>query len=118
MIKRNRKTIGCVAALSLAAFSAHASTEEHALQACASALTGEISANSGIRTVYRLDGSPVLSKHRLEESAVYHLDAHDPDTNEVIARADCYVTGRAEVRKLIPLPLDSDDAMDRSMTAY
>lgn len=118
MNKRNIKTIGCAVALSLASFSTYANTAEEALNACADALAGEISGDNGIPTSYRLDESMRPSKRRLQDSAIYHLDARDPDTNEVVARADCHIDARAKVRKLVPVPIDSGDATERSVTAY
>ena len=118
MNKPNMKTIGCALALSLAPFSANAVTESQALEACADALAGQISGTTGIETAYRLDQDLPASSRRMDEVEMFHLDARDPESQEVVARADCWVNKRAKVKRLVPVPIDAEDAEKRAASLY
>ena len=118
MNKPNMKTIGCTLALSLVPISANAVTESAALEACAKALAGEISGDTGVETTYRLDQELPTSSRRVGDVEMFHLDARDPDSQEVVARADCWVGRGAKVKRLIPLSLDAEDAKTRAASLY
>ena len=118
MNKPNMKTIGCTLALSLVPISANAVTESAALEACAKALAGKISGDTGVETTYRLDQELPASSRRVGEVGMFHLDAHDPESQEVVARADCYVSRSARVKRLVPVSLDAEDAKTRAASLY
>ena len=118
MNKPNMKTIGCALALSLVPFSANAVTESDALKACAHALAGEISGSTGIDTAYRLDQEAEVNKRRLGGAKLFHLDAHDPESKEIVARADCWVSRSAKVTRLVPVSIDAEDAAQRAVSIY
>lgn len=118
MNKPNMKTMGFALALSLVPFSANAVTETKALEACADALAGEISGDTGVETAYRLDQDLPESSRRLGQVEVFHLDAHDPESQEVVARADCWVSRSAKVKRLVPVSLDAEDAKTRAASLY
>ena len=118
MNKPNMKTIGCTLALSLVPFSANAVTESKALEACANALASDISGNTGIETAYRMDEDFPASSRRLGEVQLFHLDARDPDSQEVVARADCWVNRSAKVKRLLPVPVEAEDAEKRAASLY
>jgi len=114
MNKKSIVLLGSALALSVSPFTASAYTSEHALNACAAALTAEM---SGGELAYKLDESG-QSTARLNGVEMYHLDARDPKSDEVVARADCVVDARARVKRLKTLPLDAKDASERALTAY
>lgn len=118
MNKSNMKTFGYALALSLVPFSANAVTESAALEACAKALAGEISGDTGIETAYRVDQELPVSSRRMGGIELFHLDARDPESQEVVARADCYVGRSAKVKRLVPVPLDAEDAKTRAASLY
>ena len=106
--------LGSVLALSMAPFTASAYTAETAMNACAEAFTAEI---TGEELAWRLDEETKVAG-RLKGSEVLHLDARDPETNEVVARAECVVDSRARVKRVIVLPIDAEDASERALTAH
>jgi hypothetical protein len=114
----NMKTIGSALVLSLAPLSANAVTHNEALEACASALAGEISGKTGIETAYRIDEELPASGRRLGRMEMFHLDARDPESQEVVARADCWVNRSAEVQRLLPVPIEAEDAEKRAASLY
>ena len=114
MNKKSIAVLGSALALSLLPFSASAYTAETALNACAAALTTEM---SGGELAYKIDERSDGGK-RLRGVETFHLDARDPASDEVVARADCVVDGRARVKWLKTLPLDAADASERALTAY
>ena len=118
MNKPNMKTFGTAVALSLAPFPAHAVTHNEALEACASALAGEISGKTGIETAYRIDEELPASGRRLGRMEMFHLDARDPESQEVVARADCWVNRSAKVQRLLPVPIEAEDAEKRAASLY
>ena len=118
MNKANMKTIGCALTLALLPLSANAVSESKALEACASALASEISGDTGVETSYRLDEGMPVNTRRLRDVGLFHLDAHDPESREVVARADCWVTRRARVTRLVPVPIDAGDATQRATALY
>lgn len=114
MNKKSIVVLGSALALSVSPFSASAYTAEKALNACAAALTAEM---SGAELAYSIDENS-YSNTRLKGIETFHLDARDPDSDEVVARADCVVDRRANVKQLKTLPLDAEDAKERALTAY
>lgn len=114
MNKKSIAVVGSALALSVLPFSASAYTADTALNACAAALTAEMSAGE---LAYSIDESSGGTK-RLTGMETFHLDARDPASNEIVARADCVVDGRARVKWLKTLPLDAADASERALTAY
>lgn len=107
-------TLGSALALSLAPFTASAYSTEKALNACAAALTAKISDGE---MAWRIDEDSFGSGN-LTELSMFHLDARNPETDEVVARADCVVDNRARVKRLKTLPLDAEDAQERALSAY
>ena len=57
----------------------------------------------------------VAPSRRLDARAIYHLDARDPRSNEIVAKADCAVDSRARVKSLVRLPDDAPEAAERSL---
>ncbi len=106
--------LACAFALSAAPFTAGAYTAEEAINNCAAALTAEMSVDG---LAYRIDEDSDTGG-RLDRLQVIYMDARDSATDEVVARADCVVDSRARVLRLHTLPIDADDAQERSLTAY
>jgi len=114
MNKKSLVMLGSALALSALPFTVSAYTADKALNACAEAVTAEIS--SGEMAYSISDESD--SGHRVSGITVFHLDLHDPASDEVVARADCVVDARARVKRVKTLPLDAADASERALSAY
>ena len=106
--------LGSALAISMAPFAAGAHTAETAMNACAEAFTAEL---IGEELAWRIDEESDTDG-RLNGSQILHLDARDPRTNEVVARADCVVDSLARIKRLTPVPIDAKDASERALTAY
>jgi hypothetical protein len=55
---------------------------------------------------------------RMGRVELFHLDARDPESQEVVARADCWVNRSAEVQRLLPVPIEAEDAEKRAASLY
>jgi hypothetical protein len=114
MKKKAMIVLGGALSLTLAPFAASAYTAETALNACAEAITSELSEDG---LAWKLDDES-LTRERLKGREVIHLDVRDAETEAVVARADCVVDSRARVKRIKKLPIDAADARERSLTAY
>lgn len=112
----NRKllTIGCALAVSVTPFSVHAASTQAAMDACADAMVSVLAAENGKPLGYRINPESDGSNARMRKRETFHLDARDPASQEVVARADCVVDGRGRVRRLVDVPLSAEDAIVRS----
>ena len=106
MTDRKIVKFGCALALATTPFSVSAYSADSAMNACAAALTARMSDASGTATAYSLDETS-LDGGRLGELSIFYLDARDPKTQEVVARANCVVDSRARVKRITTLPLDA-----------
>jgi hypothetical protein len=108
--------IGIVAALTAAPAYVNASTAsgQDGMNACATALVDELAVNQGASMEYNLDPESYYHRGRLTRREIIHLDARNPENNEVVARFDCIIDSRARVRELISVPLDRPDAKMRA----
>ena len=109
-------SFGCAVAISMASFSAEAASRQEGLDACAGALVVEMGSENDAPLSYKVGPESDLSSKRMARREVFHLDARDPASEEVIARADCVVDGRANVLRLVSVPLSADDAAIRAMS--
>ena len=112
----NRNTLrktGYALALVLAPLTAKAFTAENAIEACVDALDDEM---VGSEFAYRIED--IGGGRRLRDFEIFHLDARSAATDEIVARADCVVDGRANVKRIKVLPLDAADAGERALSAY
>ena len=107
-------TIGCAIAISLAPHAVKAATMETGLNACADALVSELATSNGAPLGYRVSPESSTSQSRLKRREKIHLDVHNPESREVVARADCTVDNHGQVRKLVTVPLDAADAEERA----
>lgn len=103
-------------AISLAPLGVKAATMEDGLDACADALASELSESIGTTLEFRVNPESEVSGSRLKGTEVIHLDARDPESQEVVARADCVVSNYGKVRRLISVPLEAADAAQRAST--
>ena len=112
----NRKllTIGCALAISVAPFSVQAASRQAALDACADAMVSVLAVENGNPLGYRMNPESDGSTARMRKRETFHLDARDPASQEVVARADCVVDERGRVRRLVDVPLSAEDAIVRS----
>jgi len=116
MNKRKIFRIGVVLAITVAPFHAYALSRQAGLEACAQAMVDDLGASQGAPMVLNLDPSSKSGRGKMDRQEVFHLDALNPDGNAVVARMDCFVNNRAEVTRLIKVPLDGDDARVRATT--
>ena len=116
MTDRKYVKIAFAMALSTASFNTSAYTGESAMNRCAAALTAELTGSNGAIPSYRLSDDSRFGP-RLSETQVFHLDARDPKTGEVVARADCVVDHRARVKRLETLPLTAADSAERALSS-
>jgi hypothetical protein len=86
--------IGSAAAMSMASFYTHATAGHIGLEACASAMVGELSASSGTHMGFQVDSSKDNFDRKLGVREVISLYARDPDSDELVARMDCVVDQR------------------------
>jgi hypothetical protein len=105
---------GFLAALAAAPFHAHALSGKAGLDACANAMVSELAEKQGAPMVYNLDPGSTKSPRPISRSELYHLDARDPRSDEVVARFDCVIDQNAQVQKLVRVPLDAPDARFRA----
>lgn len=105
-------------ALVLITTAGHASalTTKAGLDACAAAMVKDLSKNQGSAINYSMDPESKGGNGRLSGTSLFHLDARSADGNEVVARMDCEVNNKAEVVRLITVPLKAKDAIDRATT--
>lgn len=116
MNNRRILTIGCAVAVSLAPHGAWAASVQDGLDACASAVVGELAGDNGSPPEYRISDDSGGSRSRLRVRETIHLDVLDPGRNEIVARADCVVDSRARVKRLVSLPLSEPDAAERAVS--
>ena len=108
--------IGCAMAVTLAPWSVKAASLKDGLEACADAMVTELASSNGGPVDFSMSPDSDASKARLRVRETIHLDAHDPKSNEVVARAECVVDSRARVKRLVSVPLDEPDAARRAMS--
>lgn len=82
-------------------------TEAQALQQCVRAMTDDINEENGAPVKVVLDEKSSSSTKRLWSDSVFHLDAADAETGEVVARIDCFVDDKARVLYIRELPLQA-----------
>lgn len=116
MNKRKMIKTGIVLAIAMVPLHAYAVSRQAGLEACAEALVNDMADNQGSPMAFNLDTSSNGGKKKLGRREVFHLDAINPEDEEVVARMDCFVNNKAEVKRLIRLPLDGEDARVRATT--
>ncbi|MDH3788389.1 MAG: hypothetical protein OES53_07475 [Xanthomonadales bacterium] len=109
-------TVGCAVALALAPCSVTAASLQDGLDACADAMVTVLASGSDAPLDYSVSPDSDTSKARLRVRETIHLDARDPASNEVVARADCVVDSRARVKRLVSVPLTEPDAAERAIS--
>ncbi len=118
MSKFNMVAMGCALALSAAGL--EAAPVEDGMKACADAMVQKLSETGSVSKEYALEpGRKFVAKHeRLRSRDTFHMDVRSAENNEVMARVDCVVNGRAEVLELNGLPLVAEDASLRAVSVY
>ena len=108
--------IGFALAMVAVPFHTHALSRQAGLEACAEAMVNDLATNQGAPMVLNLDPDSSGGRGSMRRREVFHLDAKDPDSEAVVARMDCVVNHKAEVTRLIMVPLDGKDARERATT--
>lgn len=111
-----KRTLGmvCAVAGSFMNLNADAASGMEGLEACASALARELANDQGSAVEVRISDESVAGR-RLHDRTTYFLDARDPRSQEIVAKADCSVDKRARVQSLVRLPNDAPEASVRSL---
>lgn len=107
--------IGFALALTVAPLTSEAANRQAGLEACADALLNELGNASGAVVRYQED-TIARPNSRLNQREVFHLDARDATSDEVVARVDCRLDARANVLRIDTLPLDAEDAEERAVS--
>jgi len=110
------KKVGFVLALAAIPFYAHATPSEAGLKACAEAMVNDLAEKHGTHMVYNLNPESESGSAWLGSREVFHLDAYSPDGEEVVSRMDCVVNRKGQVKRLIAVPLDGEEARVRATT--
>lgn len=103
-----------LAAMTAVPFHANALSRSAGLDACADAMVSELADKRGVPMVYNMDPESTGSAKPMTRREIYHLDAKDPKSEEVVARYDCFINNNAQVQKLVPVPLEAPDAKFRA----
>jgi len=109
-------TFTCALAIAMAPLASEAATRTDGLNACADALVNKLSVDNGAPLSFQLDAGSENSNAQMSKREHYHLDVRDPNTHEVVARAQCVVDRQARVRQLVSVPLSADDAAERVLS--
>ena len=118
MNKLKLLTAGCAIAFSVSSFDTlAAASRAEGLNACAAAVVTDIGSSQGSPLDFSMSTDSDMSSVKLGQREVFHLDIRSPETDVVVARADCIVDRKARVRKVINVPLDAQDADVRSNVA-
>jgi len=112
MNNRTRMKALCTVAISLTPLLSNAASEQDGVKACVQALASQIAESQGAPVDYRVGYDSDVSAQRLDRRTLFHLSAKDPQSQKVVARADCIVTSKAEVKKLTVVRLDGFDARE------
>lgn len=102
-----------LAAASLVPVPADAASGRAGLDACVEALMEELAKTNGAPVGFSMRRADPGMKP-LGRRTTFHVDAMDPKTNRVVARADCVVDSRAEVLELTPVPVSAPPAPRRA----
>ena len=105
---------GFALALSAMSLNANAIPAKAGLDACAQAIVNDLASNQGAPVAYKLDSKIISTNTQLGKHETFHLDALNRNGGEVVARVTCIVNQKAEVTRLIKLPLDAKDARLRA----
>ena len=118
-IRKILSVTGAIAILAIPATSL-AATDQDAIEACARAMTDEVDmlADPDLRITVASD--PDNGARRLRGTTLFHLDAMDAASRQVVARVDCIVNQSGAVRSIRTIALDSLEARKRAkaVSAY
>lgn len=101
---------GCVASTST-----QAATSRDGFNACVDALVSSMATAQSAPLRATISEDSIISDDRLRYRDRIYLDARDPVTREVVAKANCIVNRNAEVVEFKHLPDDAPEAEVRSL---
>jgi len=110
MSNRTRMKTLCAVAISLTPLLSHAASEQDGVKACAEALTSQLAEMQSAPIDFKIGSIGQFSTRRLDKLNRFLLDAKDPQSQDVIAKAECIVSWSAEVKRLTMIPLDGHAA--------
>jgi len=111
---RNSLLIASVIPMLSLPIASQAATAKEAMEACSQAFADNIEESRGTTVKMKIENLDDVARMRLRGYSIYHLDAREADSNEVVARADCVVNRYARVTDFRTLPLSAKDADERS----
>lgn len=114
MKHRNRMTALLSAIALMAPGSLFAASEQSGLDACATAMTEFLGNAQGAPMGYQVGRGSSYSSVPLRRTSTFYMDAVNPDTREVVARANCVISADGQVIELNMLDLDALSAAHRS----
>ncbi len=117
MSNRTRMNALCAVAISLTPVMSNAASEQDGVNACAKALTSQLAEIQSAPIEFTIGSDSHFSTRRLDRLNRFFLDARDPRSQEIIARADCVVSGNAEVKRLTMTPLDEHGVRLRQLAS-
>lgn len=103
----------CGLALSLAPLSGSAATAQDGFEACAEALMIQLADDGKVGTAYQVEPT-AIPNYRLDRRETFHLDVKSRNGQETLARADCVVDRRGQVRAITDVPVFAEDAEKRA----
>ena len=92
---------------------ADAATEQDAIEACARIAAESIEKRQGVMPKVSLGKVSGERNYSLHGVTLYHLDAVNPSTNEVVMRLDCTVNRHARVLSVRKLSVEAGSAESR-----
>jgi hypothetical protein len=115
---KNIKPLNTALLMGLAtlSFQAHARSAAAGLDACAQAMVNDMAVRQGAPMAYQLNTESFYGGGRLGRREVFHLEARDKNTGDVVALTECQVNNKAEVKQLIRHPLKNTNAGTRVTT--
>lgn len=93
---------------------AFAASEQSGLDACATAMTELLGNAQGSPVGYQVGRGSNYSSAPLRRTSTFYMDAVNPDTREVVARADCVISSNGQVIELKMLESDALSASHRA----
>ena len=112
----HRKVVisGCAVVATIFSLSVNAATRTDGLNACAQAVVTKLGDAQSVPINFSLAPETETSGIRLKNREIFHMDFLNPGSDKVIAKVDCTVDRKANIRSLKYVPLDGKDAVARA----
>ena len=104
----------CAVAVTIFSLNVNAATRTDGLNACAQAVVSKLGDAQSMPINFSMSPETEISGVKLKNREVFHMDFTDPGDDKAVAKVDCTVDRRANVRALRYVPLDGKDASARA----